>query len=459
MKRSIARQIFMVFLGFVIALFIFSGIAIRFFLPNYYRNQKMNELESYTQMIIEAKDQNKALEEIIVLFDQMRQEIGGEVYTIDGKGQASDMFRRGLGRNRPTLEHNYTWEEDILSETYENKLGVRIYAFGIIYDNQRLVYEVSITSLEEAVHVMMQFFVYLFVIGLMISVIGAFFISRQISKPIQELNALALQMKDKKVHDVILSTREDEIGQLNQSLMLMYQELLSNIQRLESELTKERAVEKMKKQFLAQATHELKTPISVIRGYAELVYDGIYKDEEERDHYITSIYNETEAISGLINEILDFSKMENGFFKIYPSAVDTSAWADHIIKTYEEYIKIHGLEVVCEMRLNHDMIDIDTNRMEQVIKNLIANAVEHAKSKVIITFAWVNQRLYIAVENDGPPIASEDMPYIFDSFYKRSGKKSGTGLGLAIVKQIVLLHHGDYRVENTEEGVRFTVVI
>jgi signal transduction histidine kinase len=459
MKKSITRQIFIIFLAFVIVLFIFLGIAIRFFLPNYYREQKINELEYYTDTIIEAKDKGTDVEEVNMLFDLMRQNIGGEVYLIDLSGATMGMLRQGMGRNRPIPDHSYAWKNDILKETYENKLGVRIYAFGIIVDDQMMIYEVSIASLEEAVFVIMKFFLYLFIIGILISIMGAFFISKYISKPIQDLNTLALLMKDKKVREVMVSKRQDEIGQLNHSLMLMYQELLSNIQRLESELTKERAVETMKKQFLAQATHELKTPISVIRGYAELVYDGIYKDEEERDHYIISIYNETEAISSLINEILDFSKMENGFFNIHVGPVDIQIWAENIIKTYREYIKIHHLEVIYDVNVSHRKIEIDANRMEQVIKNLIANAVEHAKSKVIFKFTQVNQSLYITVENDGPPIADEDMPFIFESFYKRRGKQSGTGLGLAIVKQIVLLHHGDYRVENTEDGVRFTVII
>ena len=459
MKKSITRQIFIIFLGFVIVLFILSGIAIRFFLPNYYREQKINELEYYSDSIIEAKDKGADAEEVSLLFDRMRQNIGGEIYLIDSSGQTMGMFRQGMGRNRPMPDHNYAWEDGVLKETYENKLGVRIYAFGVMIDDQMMVYEVSIASLEEAVYVIMKFFVYLFIVGLLVSIIGASFISRYISKPIQDLNTLALLMKDKKVKEVMISKRQDEIGQLNHSLMLMYQELLSNIQRLESELTKERAVETMKKQFLAQATHELKTPISVIRGYAELVYDGIYKNEEERDHYITSIYNETEAISSLINEILDFSKMENGFFNIHVKPVDIQEWAENVIKTYREYIKMHHLEVVYHVNLSHRKVEIDASRMEQVLKNLIANTVEHAQSKVILKFAEVNQRLYITVENDGPHIADDDMAFIFDSFYKRAGKQSGTGLGLAIVKQIVLLHHGDYRVENTEDGVRFTVII
>ena len=133
MKKSITRQIFIIFLGFVIVLFILSGIAIRFFLPNYYREQKINELEYYSDSIIEAKDKGADAEEVSLLFDRMRQNIGGEIYLIDSSGQTMGMFRQGMGRNRPMPDHNYAWEDGVLKETYENKLGVRIYAFCLLY--------------------------------------------------------------------------------------------------------------------------------------------------------------------------------------------------------------------------------------------------------------------------------------------------------------------------------------
>ncbi len=257
-----------------------------------------------------------------------------------------------------------------------------------------------------------------------------------------------------------MTEEEDEIGQLNQTLNELYEELRGNIYKLNAELHKERNAEKLKKRFLAQATHELKTPVAVIRGYSEILYDGMYKDEEERDRFLKNIYDESEAVSHLIIDVLDYTKMETGNYKLNLREIAVRPYLNELFERYRDFIESQGLNFELQQNIDEQFHkNIDSDRYDQIYKNLIGNAVEHAVSEVRTKVQMVGSKIKLSVYNDGPNIEEEDLPNVFESFYKKRGKKTGTGLGLAIVKEIVLLHHGEYRVENLDDGVEFVIII
>ncbi|MBN2222601.1 MAG: HAMP domain-containing histidine kinase, partial [Vallitaleaceae bacterium] len=249
----------------------------------------------------------------------------------------------------------------------------------------------------------------------------------------------------------------DELYELNAAINGMYEELKANIYQLESELSKERNTELLKKRFLAQATHELKTPIAVIGGYAELLVEKMYQSEEEEAHYHKSIYEESQRMNRLIMDVLDYTKMETGNFQIQKKEQDLHKWAKNLEQKWMSLAEQAHKHLEVQIPKESLQKEFDEFRMEQVVTNLLTNALEHAKSKVIINFRFYDSKVVIQVSNDGKPIEDGDVPYLFDSFYKAKGKKSGTGLGLAIVKAIIGLHQGEYRVENHQDGVTFSV--
>ena len=131
-----------------------------------------------------------------------------------------------------------------------------------------------------------------------------------------------------------------------------------------------------------------------------------------------------------------------------------------ISSRYKEYIESQNLTSHLEVNLPDGFTkEMDRERMDQVYKNLISNAVEHGLTQIVIKVSSIGEKLKLSVYNDGKPIKEEDLPNIFESFYKSKGKQKGTGLGLAIVKEIIILHGGDYRVVNHENGVEFIVII
>ena len=216
----------------------------------------------------------------------------------------------------------------------------------------------------------------------------------------------------------------------------------------------------LKKRFLAQATHELKTPIAVIKGYSEILHDNMYKDEVERESYYDKIYKEADGLSHLIIDVLDYTKIETGNYELILSKINTKEFIVNMISQYDDFIKTHNLTTKIEINISKEMEkEIDVVRFEQVYKNLISNAVEHAKSLITIKVDQIDSKIKVSIYNDGNQISKEDLPNIFNSFYKTKEKQSGYGLGLAIVKEIVQLHHGEWRVTNQQVGVEFIIVI
>ncbi len=468
MRASISNRITLYLVVFSIIIIGIIGIAGKFFLPNYYTNYQLDIINSKTSEIVELYNVNEP-DAALSIIEELRQLVGGEIYLQSENGQING-FVTGRGNNSSIMGKNqghilknsesFIPNGDITYYNYENKIGLEVYTLGINVNDEYIVYEVTIQSLNKAVDVVLSFLWILLLVVLAIAVGVAMFLSRTISKPIKDLNNLAKNMMNKKVKAVMVTNNEDEIGKLNHSLNELYEELLSSIYQLESELNKERNAENLKKRFLAQATHELKTPIAVIGGYAEILYDGMYKDEDDRDRYLKNIYEETQAISHLIKDVLDYTKMETGNYELLIEKVSAKNYFEGIVNRFEDYVKEYGLNFLKSIELDNQFeLNIDKTRIEQVIRNLLSNSVEHGVTKVIVNVARLQDKVKIQISNDGPLIEEEDLPYIFDSFYKKKGKQSGTGLGLAVVKEIVLLHGGDYRVENSEEGVIFTIIV
>lgn len=461
MNNSIRLRIAVYFILFSVAIISVIGLSVKFLLPGYYTDRQLNRIELVKEKIYDEYSISDP-EEVFTHLEQLQQELGGELYLYTEQGIQQGF---GFGRNRssivrPSGIEKFVSSGPVTAYTYTNKAGLEIYVIGIAVDSDFLIYEVGIQTLDDAVGTILEFFWILLLILMILALIVSVALSNNISKPIKGLNKLAEQMKSKKIRAIMVTESKDEIGQLNRTLNELYEELLSSIYNLETELKKERNAENLKKRFLAQATHELKTPISVIRGYAEILYDGMYKNEEERERYLKNIYEESESISHLILDVLDYTKMETGNYDLNIEEVNAKRFYENTINRFIGFIENSGLEPIFSVNIPENMmISIDANRVEQVLRNLISNAVEHGHSKVIVTIDLLGAKVRIAVSNDGEYIDEEDLPYLFDSFYKKKGKQSGTGLGLAIVQEIVQLHKGNYRAENMKEGVCFTITI
>jgi two-component system, OmpR family, sensor histidine kinase ResE len=232
------------------------------------------------------------------------------------------------------------------------------------------------------------------------------------------------------------------------------------------DMTEERQMDKLRQDFIANVSHELRTPISMMQGYSEAIVDGIAESEEEKMEMAKVIYDESLRMGRLVNELLDLARMEAGHIQLDMSFIEVKPYIERIIR------KFHGLAKEKEIHLQGEFDGIDSeflfdgDRIEQVLTNLIDNAIRHTDDNGTIHVCGYSDEkgLYVEVFNTGKCIPEEDLPFVFERFYKgdkaRTRGKSGTGLGLAIAKNIIEGHKGHISVHSKEgHGTTFSFFI
>ncbi len=240
------------------------------------------------------------------------------------------------------------------------------------------------------------------------------------------------------------------------------------------DITEESRLEKLRKDFVANVSHELRTPLSMLQGYSEALLDDIVETVEERQALVQIIHDESVRMSRLVKDLLDLAKMEANRIELTRETVNMNVFMDRIERKFAVVTKEQQVIMKVKMPDWPMMIyGADEDRLEQVFTNLLDNGIRHTPSgkeiSVNLAFKMVGENEFITIEirDQGEGIPPEDLPYIFERFYKadkartRSNKNSGgTGLGLSIVKNIVLAHHGTIRAQSEIGiGTAFFIVL
>lgn len=218
--------------------------------------------------------------------------------------------------------------------------------------------------------------------------------------------------------------------------------------------TEERKLEKIRKDFIANVSHELRTPIAMIQGYSEAIVDGIAQTEQEKKEIAQIIYDESLRMSRLVNELLDVARMEAGVIELNCEYIEIKPYFERVFRRFDGIATEKEVSLHLEFQLQHTHFFFDEDRMEQVITNLVDNAIRHTPKAGFVSLKIQEDgtKLYVAVKDTGQGIPDEDIPFVFERFYKsdkaRTRGKSGTGLGLSIVKNIIEAHKGEIRVSS-----------
>ncbi|MCD2224999.1 cell wall metabolism sensor histidine kinase WalK [Listeria cossartiae] len=265
-----------------------------------------------------------------------------------------------------------------------------------------------------------------------------------------------------------LEKKESQVGEITFAdrtyvaiLTLLYTgEHVRSIVAVIRDMTEEKQLEKMKSDFVNNVSHELRTPISMLQGYSEAIIDGVAQSDEEVREFAQIIYDESLRIGRLVNDMLDLARMEAGFNQMDNQKLPLAPLLRKVISNFDVLAKENFVELGLELETPDLEYSFDPDRMEQVLINLIMNAIRHTgkegyAGKVILkqTIDEEQSNLVITVSDNGSGIAEEDIPYLFERFYKvdkarKRGKAVGTGIGLAIVKNIVEAHNGKISVES-----------
>ncbi len=230
------------------------------------------------------------------------------------------------------------------------------------------------------------------------------------------------------------------------------------------DVTTERKLDKLRKDFVANISHELRTPIAMLQGYSEAILDGIASSEEEQRELVEIIFDESVRMNKLVNELLDFARMEAGHLQINPVEINLNTLLNKIKKKFNNIVRENSLTLTIENELTDDTAYLDLDRMEQVFTNLIDNAIRHTTADGVIKITVLKKErvLVIEISDTGTGISEEDLSFLFERFYKgdkaRTRGRAGTGLGLAIVKHIIEAHRGHIYVESKlSVGTTFTI--
>ena len=233
------------------------------------------------------------------------------------------------------------------------------------------------------------------------------------------------------------------------------------------DMTEQHRLDRLRSDFIANVSHELRTPIVMLQGYSEAIIDNIVTTDEERDEMIKIIYEESKRMGRLVTDLLDLARMESGRMRLYKENVAIVQVIDRITQKFAQAARESHIDLKFVTTVSPELVvEIDEDRIEQVLTNLIDNAIRHTSNEgnVLVRVEQHNAFVKISVEDKGSGIPTEDLPFVFERFYKadksRTRGKSGTGLGLAIAKNMVEAHDGGISVKSEENvGTTFTFTL
>jgi two-component system sensor histidine kinase ResE len=232
------------------------------------------------------------------------------------------------------------------------------------------------------------------------------------------------------------------------------------------DMTEERQLDKMRKDFIANVSHELRTPISMLQGYSEAIVDDIAESQEEKREMAKVIYDESLRMGRLVNELLDLARMEAGHLQLNIECVNLSSFINRIIHKFQGLAKDNEIQLYADIETGINSVVFDPDRIEQVLTNLIDNAIRHTPKggSVKLSVTSEDKGIMISVKDSGSGIPEEDLPFVFERFYKadkaRTRGRAGTGLGLAIAKNIIDAHRGHISVQSKlGQGTTFSFMV
>jgi len=321
-------------------------------------------------------------------------------------------------------------------------------AIGTLYITPKSSPEVDFASLQILFRAIGRFFVWGGLIAVAIAVLVTFLLSRRTLAPVKALAAAAQRLGQGDFSQRVSVEDRSEMGQLARSFNLMAGEL--------------EQAEQMKRNMVADVAHELRTPLSNIRGYLEAVRDGVVKADTDT---IRSIDEEAALLSRLVDDLQELSLAEAGELKLVCEAEDVSRLIMQSVAAERSRATAKGLSLSVEMPHGLPAVSIDSQRISQVLRNLLDNAVAHtAEGSITVVVRQQDNWVEISVADTGEGIPEEDLPNIFERFYRvdksRTRATGGSGLGLTIAKYLVEAHGGIIEARSEKgKGSRFSFTV
>lgn len=316
-----------------------------------------------------------------------------------------------------------------------------------INNNITLFVTTSLVPLNSSIDILKQQLIYITILILILAFLISFFISKKISKPIVKISQAAKELPNGD-YNIVFDTNTN-IAEIN--------DLTANLNYARDELGK---TEELRRELLANVGHDLKTPLTMIKAYAEMAKDLNSNNKKKRNENLEVIIEESDRLNNLVNDILELSKLQANINELEITTFNITKLIKSIINRYNVLKITEGYNIIFDC---HDdiMVEGDKKRIEQVIYNLINNAINYTgdNKRVIISITECNLDYRISISDSGKGIAKKDLKLIWDKYYRidknYQRKAVGTGLGLSIVKNILIKHKSNYGVITSKKGTTF----
>lgn len=488
MNKSISRKLFTITFGLILTLFIINMIVQLLFFEDFYLNRKVkdlkNEVNTFRTMYSYQLVNKNTLYDALRYYEESNNSKMA-IFSLDGKLKYLTNYEDGVDdsktltdfcsdllSNRELIDRVLTYDTvecTIFTDKSSDskKIGV-VSPMSLQKFNDSIIISVSsIQPIQEAASVIESFYFYLLIGIFIIAIILSNIYAKLISKPLIKINKVAKKMSNLDFNAKCDVTSKDEIGNLANTLNFLSSNLENALDdlkdknlKLENEIERERNLENMRKDFINSVSHDLKTPIGIISGYAEGLKDNIVSGDE-RNIYLETIIDEANKMNSLLNTMLDISRLET-------DKITLTLEGFNIVRLLQGMIKKFSLELY-NKNITANFISPppyayvigDILKIEQVIQNLITNGIKYSPEGSTINISIFDEDInfIINIENTGVSIPENEFENIFAKFYRldKSGDrtKKSYGLGLSIVKRILDLHNSSYSITNSTEGVLF----
>lgn len=483
MRKSLKTQIAVLFIGLIGFVFLANWCTNNFLLERYYVAKKeaalqriydnMNKVEDVDDYLMD--DFENTLSEYctrynlsaIILTDEFvpllygtenyqKQELQGRLWG----------YLMGIDKSETEVlkeNDNYVIQK---TQDFKDKVDY-LEIWGSFNTGYYFMMRIPMESIRDSVRTSNEFLGYFIVIGLAVSMILISWMSRKITTPLQELTELSKRMADLDFDAKYTSGGQNEIGQLGEHFNQMSETLERTISelktannQLQNDIEEKIQIDEMRKEFLSNVSHELKTPIALIQGYAEGLKECINDDAESRDFYCEVIMDEAAKMNNMVKKLLTLNHLESGKDAIVFERFDLTKLVRTVVHSAELLADQKGAKILFEETESH-YVWADEFKTEEVVTNFVSNAINHVDfDKVIeIKMKKENGKVHTSVFNTGVPIPEADIDKIWIKFYKvdkaRTREYGGSGIGLSIVKAIMDSMHQKFGVKNYDNGVEF----
>lgn len=483
--KSVRGKLFFTLCVIVLSIILFLIIVNSFVLEKYYEYAKSSELKNVYNMINSYYNGEIQVYNMEDELDQISIKNNFDIIIRNQEGSAIYLSNKDFLSNVKIIIDfwgiNGKQEYQILEET--DKIQIRnirdtetkinyIMLSGNLDNGFETYIRIPLSSIQESVRISNRFLYTIAGIVIVVGGIAIMYISKNFSYPISELNNIAKKMANLDFSHKYEVTDDDEINQLGKSINEMSDKLEITINQLrntnvelEKDIEKKSKIDEMRKSFISDVSHELKTPIALIQGYSEGLLENVNSDSESRKFYAEVILDETNKMDKMVKQLLELTKLEYEKREFNNTSFNIVELEKEIARASQVMLDEKDAKVEFE---TSEEIDVyaDDFYISQIITNYLTNAIKHVKEvdgdkyiKITNTVLYEKKKVRVTIFNTGDNISEENLSRVWNRFFKadesRSRKDGGSGIGLSIVRAIMNNYGNDFGVENKDEGVEF----